>query len=123
MIFSLRLGFLAFAAVACGGKVPAQSASARGIVLSEQAAPSGYVRLQQLSVKSGKGCGVLGEAGSREGAEALLRNQAEQLGASYVQLTSVDHRAQSSMLEHVTATASPTEPRAAGPAPPACRCR
>lgn len=72
---------------ACGGKVPAQSAQARGIVLSDDPPPIGYLHVGELSVKSGKGCGVLGEAGSREGAEALLRNEAEKLGAGYVQLT------------------------------------
>jgi hypothetical protein len=56
--------------------------------LSDDAAPSDYVRLGELSVTSGKGCGVLGEGGSREGAEAMLKNEAARLGASYVQVTS-----------------------------------
>ncbi len=72
---------------ACGGNPPPQSAAARGVVLSEQAPPSGYVRVRELRVTSGKGCGVLGQAGSREGAEALLRDEAAKLGASYVQVT------------------------------------
>jgi hypothetical protein len=90
MTFSLRLALLAFPVAACGGAIPAQSASARGIVLSERAAPSGYVKLQELTVRSGKGCGMLGQAGSREAAEAMLRNEAAKLGASYVQLTRVE---------------------------------
>jgi len=87
MTFSLRLALLAGFGVACNSPVPAQSAAARNVVVSDEPAPSSYVRLKELSVKSGSGCGVLGKAGSREGAEAQLREDAAKLGASYVQLT------------------------------------
>lgn len=87
--------------VACGGKAPAQSARARGIVLSEQEPPAGYVRAGELSVKSGKGCGMLGERGSREDAEARLRNEAVKLGARYVRVTSYEPpRPNHQCLEH-----------------------
>ena len=99
--FADALFVSAFFVSACGGKVPPQSAAARGIVLSEAAAPSDYIKLGELSVKSGKGCGVLGEAGSRENAEALLRNEAENLRASYVQVTRIESpRANHQCLEH-----------------------
>jgi len=87
--------------VACGGSPPPQSAAARSIQLSEQPPPSGYVRLRELAVTSGKGCGVLGVPGSREGAEALLRDEAAKLGARYVQVTSFEGpRPNHQCLEH-----------------------
>jgi hypothetical protein len=96
-----RLALFAGFAAACNSPVPAQSAAARGVVLSDERAPSGYVRLKELSVKSGSGCGVLGKAGSREAAEAQLRDAAAKLGASYVQLTRVQApRPNHQCLEH-----------------------
>jgi len=101
MKLSSRAVYAVAFSVACGGAVPPQSAAARGVVLSEQPPPNPYVRLRELSVKSGKGCGVLGEPGSREGAEALMRNEAAKLGARYVQLTSFEApRPNHQCLEH-----------------------
>jgi hypothetical protein len=101
MTFSLRLALLAGFAAACNSPLSAQSAASRNVVVSDEPAPSGYVRLKELSVKSGRGCGVLGKAGSREGAEAQLRGDAAKLGASYVQLTQVQApRPNHQCLEH-----------------------
>jgi len=61
------------------------------VVLSEASPPAGYVKLKDLAVSSGRGCGVLGERGSAEGARTKLRNEALALGASYVQITSVQN--------------------------------
>lgn len=87
--------------VACGGKLPPPSAAARGVVLADEPPPPEYSRLREISVTSGKGCGVLGESGSREAAEALMRHEAAKLGARYVQLTSFEGpRPNHQCLEH-----------------------
>lgn len=92
---------LACLLAACGSKQPARSAAETGIVVSDDPPPSGYERLGELSVKSGKGCGVLGKSGSREEAEGLLRERAGKLGARYVQLTSYEPpRPNHQCLEH-----------------------
>jgi hypothetical protein len=80
-------------AAGCAGNVaPPSVPGARGVVLSEASPPVGFVQLQQLTVQSGKGCGVLGERGSREDAEAKLRGAAAKLGASFVRVTEVVNR-------------------------------
>lgn len=79
---------LAFLVLACGPSV-AKSPLDEKVRLSEQAPPRGYVAVRQVSVQSGKGCGLLAERGSREDAERKLRTMADQLGATYVQLTSI----------------------------------
>jgi hypothetical protein len=75
---------------ACGGasapKVPGEEA----VVLSDTAPPAGYEKLRELAVTSGKGCGMLGERGSAEGARAEMRRAATKLGAAYVQLTQAE---------------------------------
>jgi hypothetical protein len=92
---------VAVSLAACGKTPPAQSPQARAVVLSEQPAPTGYVRVRDISAKSGKGCGFFGEVGSREGAEILLRDEAAKLGARYVQVTSfVGPRPNHACLEH-----------------------
>ena len=91
MTFSwLRLALFATAVVACGKAPQPRTPSGRSLVLSEDAPPRGYLELREVSVKSGKGCGLLGQMGSREGAETMLRDAAADLGASYVQVTSVE---------------------------------
>jgi hypothetical protein len=78
---------LALAPLACGGKSPARAAEASRVTLSEQSPPAGYVEVRAVSVQSGKGCGIFAERGSREGAEQLLRQAAEKLGATFVRIT------------------------------------
>lgn len=79
---------LACALAACGSQPPAHSAGGRGVTLSDDAPPSNFERLGEVSAKSGEGCGVLGKAGSRDDAEARLEAEARRLGGSYVQVTS-----------------------------------
>jgi hypothetical protein len=59
-------------------------------VLSQSAPPAGSVKLKPLAVKDGNGCGLLAARGSVEGAYALLRREADKLGANYVQILSVE---------------------------------
>jgi hypothetical protein len=67
--------------------VPASAPEASRVTLSEQSPPAGYVEVRAVSAQSGKGCGLFAERGSREGAEQLLRQAAEKLGATYVRIT------------------------------------
>jgi hypothetical protein len=85
----LRLSW-AFVAAGCSSQVaPPSVPGASAVVLSEASPPEGFVQLQQLSVQSGQGCGVLGDRGSRADAEAKLRDAAAKLGASFVRITEV----------------------------------
>ena len=80
------LGFAAL--LSCSGAKPLPAVpGAASVVLSKDAPPASYVELRSLTAQSGKGCGVLGEGGSREDAEAKLRNDAQKLGAVYVHIT------------------------------------
>jgi hypothetical protein len=86
----------------CGANAakPATPGAAE-VVLSEDAAPAGYVELHKLSVQSGKGCGFAGESGSRQDAEAKLRGEAAKLGATFVRVTDVQvPRPNHQCLEH-----------------------
>lgn len=81
------LGGLA-ALLGCSGARPEPAVpGSANVVLSKEAPPASYAELQPLSVQSGKGCGVFGEGGSREAAEAKLRDAAQRLGATYVRIT------------------------------------
>ena len=72
---------------ACGGRSPnAVEPAGSAVTLNAAAPPAGYEKLKELQVVSGQGCGLLGERGSPEGAEAKMRSEAAKLGASYVQL-------------------------------------
>lgn len=85
---SLLLALTLTLTTGCGAKAvnPATPGAAE-IVLSEDAAPAGYVEVQALSVQSGKGCGFTGEGGSRRDAETKLRSEAGKLGATFVRIT------------------------------------
>ena len=95
------------------------------VVLSEAAAPAGFVQLRELSVQSGQGCGVLGRSGSRADAEAKLRGEAAKLGASFVHVTAVrepqpNHQCVEREFKLTgVAYRKPATPVAATPAPPA----
>src|SRR6478752_183373 len=121
MRFGLLLALLTTALAACGKAPQPRSAAAGSLVLSEDAAPSNYIKLREISVTSGKGCGVFGERGSREGAETLLRDAASDLGATYVQVTlSEGPRPNHQCIEHeykLTGIAY-RDPAAPPPAPP-----
>ena len=79
-------GFAAL--LGCSGAKPEPAVpGAASIVLSKDAPPATYAELQSLTAQSGKGCGMFGEGGSREEAEAKLRNAAQRLGATYVRIT------------------------------------
>jgi hypothetical protein len=86
----------------CGAKaLKPELPGAADVVLSESAAPAGYVELEKLSVQSGKGCGFTGEAGSRQDAEAKLRGEASKLGATFVHVTDIQSpRPNHQCLEH-----------------------
>src|SRR4051812_16504793 len=108
---------------ACGGTKPTPvTTGAAHIALSKDAPPRNYVELQTLTAQSGKGCGVFGQSGSREEAEAKLRNDAQRLGASYLRL--IDEQAprpNHECLEHaykLTAVAYRAATPAVAPAPP-----
>jgi hypothetical protein len=119
MKLHLLVAALAGTLAACASKAPAQSASGRGLTLSDDAPPSNFERLGELSVKSGEGCGVLGKSGSREDAEARLQVEARRLGASYVQVTSSESpRPNHQCLEHEYKL-SGIAYRAPAPIPPA----
>jgi len=82
---------LAFALALFGFACAPREALAPGageLVLGDAPPPAGYVKLKDLEVTSGRGCGVLGERGSAEAARTKLKNAASALGASYVQITS-----------------------------------
>lgn len=74
---------------ACGTSKPPLPPQVAGVVVSQAAPPQGYVAIKALRVSSGKGCGVLGEAGSVEDGYDKLRAEAAKLGASYVQVSFV----------------------------------
>lgn len=67
-----------------------ETPGASAVALSSSPPPAGFVRVKALTVVSGKGCGVMGTAGSADEARALARNEAAKLGASYVQITKVE---------------------------------
>lgn len=74
---------------ACGTSKPPLPPQVAGVVVSQAAPPQGYVAIKAIRVSSGKGCGVLGEAGSVEDGYDKLRGEAAKLGASYVQVSFV----------------------------------
>jgi hypothetical protein len=86
----LIMACLAAVVGGCASRVaPPSVPGATEVMLSEAAPPAGFVQLQQLSVQSGRGCGILSEHGSRPDAEAKLREAAAKLGASFVRITEV----------------------------------
>lgn len=87
MVRSSRLLLGLALLVGCASR-SALSPGAASVTLSEQAPPAGLVEVGRLHAQNGKGCGITGESGSREGAEAALRDQAFALHASFVQITS-----------------------------------
>lgn len=99
---SLLFALVATIATGCGAKaVEPATPGAADIVLSEDAAPAGYVEVRSLSVQSGKGCGFTGEPGSRQNAEAKLRGEAGKIGATFVRVTDVQvPRPNHQCLEH-----------------------
>jgi len=98
LVFTLFLG--ATTACAANGVEPVVPGAAE-VVLSERAAPAGYVEVRKVSAQSGKGCGFVGQAGSREDAESKLRGEAAKLGATFVQVTDIQvPRPNHQCLEH-----------------------
>ena len=87
---SLLFALTTAVVLGCGAKSSEPKVpGATGVVLSESAPPAGYVEVRSLSVQSGKGCGFTGESGSRENADAKLRAEAAQAGATFVHITNV----------------------------------
>lgn len=84
---SRNLSFAVTLLAGCASPRPASTPGGAAVVLSDAAAPSGYVEVAPLSVTSGKGCGFAGSEGSREDAERLLRDKAATLHASFVHIT------------------------------------
>lgn len=72
----------------CAGSVPVV-AGAEKIKVVRVAPIGGGERLKELRVVHGSGCGLLGPLGNEQGALTLLRNQAHDAGADYVQITRV----------------------------------
>jgi hypothetical protein len=115
---SLLFAFAATIATGCGARaVEPATPGAAEIVLSEDAAPAGYVEVSALSVQSGKGCGFTGEPGSRQNAEAKLRSEAAKLGATFVRVTDVQGpRPNHQCLEHEHKLSGVAYRKAAAPA-------
>jgi hypothetical protein len=112
------LALLLVVATGCGASTARPEVPGAGIVLSESAAPAGYVQLQKLSVQSGKGCGFTGTAGSRQDADAQLRTEAAKLGATFVQITDVQApRPNHQCLEHEYKLSGIAYRKPAAPAP------
>jgi hypothetical protein len=69
---------------------PAPATSPGAAIRVDKAPPApGAQALGTLRAIDGKGCGLFGTRGTYEGALAKLREQAQKVGADYVQLTSV----------------------------------
>jgi hypothetical protein len=93
MFFTARIPLtlsvvVSLGAASCGGRVP-PPASVDSLIVSENAPPSGAVRLGEIRASDGAGCGMLGKGGSHEAALRKLRLRARALGADFVHLTSV----------------------------------
>lgn len=65
----------AFVSLGCAASIPEALDGSQNIVVSHDKPPPG-VAAYRLRAVHGEGCGLAGKRGSREGAEALLRNQA-----------------------------------------------
>src|SRR3954469_17679865 len=82
--------FLLLLVVGCAPSTPALTPASAKVTLAKSAPPPGYVGMGPVAVQSGKGCGVMGQPGSKPDAEARLRIAADKLGASYVHVTNVE---------------------------------
>jgi len=83
--FSLGLVAVAFAACAPGGRITALKGAAD--VRTRRTPPPHGKNLGPITVVHGNGCSPVGQRGTAQGVETLLRNKAVQLGANYVQIT------------------------------------
>jgi hypothetical protein len=87
-LFALTVAFV----FGCGTATPAPApATGPGASIRVDKSPpaAGAQALGTLQAVDGKGCGLFGTLGTYEGAVAKLREQAQKVGADYVQLTSV----------------------------------
>jgi hypothetical protein len=76
--------------LACGGaSVAPVIPQAETVKVGKDRPAPGSKELGPVDVEHGSGCGILGDRGSYEGAVALARNRAANLGADYVELVKV----------------------------------
>ncbi|HEX2733137.1 MAG TPA: hypothetical protein VHM70_16115 [Polyangiaceae bacterium] len=63
-----------------------QSTTIGNVRIAQTPPPAGEVPLRTITVVDGQGCGLLGTTGTREGAIRRLSDEAQRLGADYVQI-------------------------------------
>ena len=74
----------------CATATPAPATGPGATIRVDKSPPApGAQPLGTLRAVDGKGCGLFGTLGTYDGALAKLREQAQKVGADYVQLTSV----------------------------------
>ncbi len=74
---------------ACQARPEAVTPGAQAVHVSKSDPPASAKNLGPIEVVHGHGCGLNGAKGSYDSAEAELRNQAEERGGDYVQITKV----------------------------------
>jgi len=72
----------------CGACAPTiqLTTTAHGVVVAHQPPPASSRNLGLVIATHGNGCGFVGLRGTEEGALALLKNKAADMGADYVQI-------------------------------------
>src|SRR5690606_16748028 len=67
--------------------IPTLTDGGRAIQTGTRDATHGLEEVGPIEVSNGSGCGGFGRKGSYEGAYAMLRNRAAEMGATYVKIT------------------------------------
>ena len=72
----------------CGGCAPTvqMGSQAHGVVVARQDPPTSSRNLGIVVGTHGNGCGFIGLRGNEQGAMAVLKNNAAEMGADYVQI-------------------------------------
>jgi len=84
------IALIALALAGCAGKPPVLREGADRIQVAKNDPPPGSTYLREISVQDGSGCGLYGYKGSFARAVIHLRNEAQKLGADYVQIMGRD---------------------------------
>jgi len=89
--FEILGGAALLALAACNGVAAVRplSPQAQQVRVEERDPPDDATSLGPIQVTDGQGCQFNGDAGTREGATALLKEAAAERGANYVKLTKV----------------------------------
>jgi hypothetical protein len=85
----LRTVLLLLSAAGCSVPRPALTPRARAVTVGKTAPASKARELGAVESEDGSGCGMLGHAGSYEGAEAKLRDETAVMGGDYVEIVKV----------------------------------